>query len=61
MNYKDKLIKAISEMSEYACENLYKSVPGRYKMSDRRKNCNHSMKYDMKTGGSTCTRCGHMS
>lgn len=29
--------------------------------TEKQKNCNHSMKYDLQTGGSTCTRCGWMS
>jgi len=61
MEYKNKLIKAISELSERECQSLYDQLPKRFKMTDKQKQCNHSMKYSMATGGSTCIKCGHMS
>jgi len=61
MDYKTKIIKALAEMSECECEILYKYIPSRYKMTEKQQRCIHSMHYDMKTGGSTCSICGWMS
>jgi len=61
MNYKQKTLKALSEMSESECEKLFKYIPARHKMTDNQKNCIHSMHYDLKTGGSTCSLCKWMS
>ena len=63
MDYKNKLLKAISEMTDDECERIYKYIPRRLTATETQKNCNHSMKYDISTGGSTCikVRCGWMS
>lgn len=61
MEFKNKIINALSEMTENECENLCIYLPRRFFRSEKQKNCNHSMKYDMATGGSTCTLCHWMS
>jgi hypothetical protein len=61
MEYKNKVLKAISEMTESECQSLFDSMPKRFKKTEKQKNCNHSMQYSMVSGGSTCTLCGWQS
>lgn len=61
MDYRSKLASAIIEMTDNEIEDLYKYIPLRFKASEKQKQCNHNIKYDMKTGGSTCTKCHWMS
>jgi len=61
MDFKNKILMSISEMTEKECENLCNYLPKRFFKNEKQKNCNHSMKYDYATGGSTCTLCGWMS
>lgn len=61
MDYKSKVIKIVSEMSEYECQSLYDRMPSSFKKTEKQKNCNHSMKYSLVTGGSTCIKCGWQS
>ena len=59
MNYKNQLLERISWLTDSQCKSILESLPK--EPTEKQRNCIHSMKYDLKTGGSTCTYCGWMS
>lgn len=61
MKTKDKLLAAIEQMTELEIENLYNNIPKRFLKTYKQQKCIHSMRYQMQTGGMTCTKCGWMS